>query len=48
MKQTVKTLYLNKSMDEEEWLYRAMNPEDDFYMGPDDGEEDEATDDESD
>lgn len=35
-------------MDEEEWLYRAMNPEDDFYMGPDNGEEDEATDDKSD
>lgn len=28
-------------MDEEEWLYRAMNKEDEFYMGPDSDDEDE-------
>lgn len=35
-------------MDEEEWLYRVMNKDDEFYMGPDfdDDEEDEEEDDE--
>lgn len=34
-------------MDEEEWLYRAMNSDDEFYMGPDNNEFDEDADDES-
>lgn len=28
-------------MDEEEWLYRVMNKDDEFYMGPEDEEDDE-------
>lgn len=28
-------------MDEEEWLYRAMNKDDEFYMGLDKDDEDE-------
>lgn len=31
-------------MDEEEWLYRAMNKDDEFYMGPDPEEDDDDDD----
>ena len=34
-------------MDEEEWLYRAMNPDDEFYMGPNNNESDDDADDET-
>lgn len=34
-------------MDEEEWLYRVMNKDDEFYMGPEDeDDEDEYVDEE--
>lgn len=33
-------------MDEEEWLYRVMNKDDEFYMGPDLEDDDEEEEDE--